>query len=340
MVTIRDVARQCGVAPMTVSRVVNDSGYVAREVRERVEAAIAELGYVPNRVARSLRSRRTHTLALVLSDITNPFFTTVARGVEDAASAAGYMVVFCNTDERPDEEQRYVKLVLQQQVDGLLLVPARGAGEAVAAAARQGTPVVVLDRWPGDVAVDVVRCDSAGGAYRLGRLLAELGHRHVAILAGPEGVATSDDRVRGGLAALDAGGVAVRVLRGELTPAGGADLARQALAAAPRPTALLATNNFLTIGALKALGELGCRVPDDVAVVGFDDLPAAMVAFPFLTVVEQPAYAMGQEAVRLLLERLGDGAAAPVHEIVLPTEVVVRQSSGGPRAAAGEESDR
>src|ERR1035438_7551260 len=127
MPTITDVAKRAGVAPITVSRVINNSGYVAAGVRTRVEAAVVELGYVPNRLARSLRSRRSNTLALVLTDITNPFFTTVARGVEDAASDAGFMVMVCNTDERESEESKYLRLLLSHRVDGILLVPARHA---------------------------------------------------------------------------------------------------------------------------------------------------------------------------------------------------------------------
>src|SRR5512143_3389514 len=161
MATIHDVAHRAGVSPITVSRVINHSGYASRETRVRVEAAVAELGYVPNRLARSLRSKRTHTLALVLTDITNPFFTTVARGVEDTASDAGFTVVFCNTDESETEEQKYLQVLLQQQVDGILLVPARSTPESVMMIQKQGTAVVVLDRkMPSDTEVDVVRCES------------------------------------------------------------------------------------------------------------------------------------------------------------------------------------
>ena len=169
MATIHDVAKRAGVAPITVSRVINHSGYSSQDTRERVEAAIAELEYVPNRLARSLRSKRTNTLALVITDITNPFFTTVARGVEDTASDAGYTVVFCNTDESETEEQKYLQVVLQQQVDGILLVPARSTPESVEMIQKQDTPVVVLDRqMPPGTEVDVVRCENVEGAYRSG----------------------------------------------------------------------------------------------------------------------------------------------------------------------------
>ncbi len=329
-VTIQDVARQAGVAPITVSRVINKSGYATQDVRERVEAAVTKLGYVPNALAGSLRSRRTNTIALVLSDITNPFFTTVARGVEDAASASGFLVIVCNTDEREDKEQKYVQMLLQKCVDGVLLVPARDASESIAAVQRHQTPVVLLDRRAPVTCVDVVRCDSEGGAYQLGRLLVSLGHRDIGILTGPEGVATSDERIRGCRKALAEAGLdgRYRLYHGELTQDGGAAMARQALAAVPRPTALFASNNFITIGALKALRHEGLRVPEDIALAGFDDLPEALVTFPFLTVVAQPAYEMGRKGVEVLLARLRSGTAEPFQEVVLPTELNIRRSTG------------
>jgi LacI family transcriptional regulator len=330
MPTIVDVANRAGVAAITVSRVVNDSGPVSTQVRARVGQAIAELGYVPNSVARSLRSKKTDTIALVLTDMTNPFFTTVARGVEDAASDAGLMLFICNTDERDDDEQRYVRMVLQRQVDGLLLVPARAGAAAIKQCRDHATPVVVLDRRLKAQVADVVRADSKGGAFELGRLLVSLGHRSTAILSGPRSVSTADDRVAGFRQALAEANQAEppRVFRGEYTIESGRAMARQAMDVTPRPTALFAANNFIAIGALQALDEMHVRVPEDVAVVAFDDLPAAMVAFPFLTVAAQPAYEMGQRSVAVLLDRISAGATEKFHEVVLPTQLVVRRSSG------------
>ena len=344
MPTIVDVANRAGVAAITVSRVVNDSGPVSSKVRARVEKAIAELGYVPNSVARSLRSKRTDTLALILTDMTNPFFTTIARGVEDAASDAGMMLFICNTDERDDDEQRYVRMVLQRQVDGLLLVPARAGAAAITQCREQATPVVVLDRRLKEPVADVVRADSKGGASELGRLLVSLGHRSTAVLSGPRSVSTADDRVTGFLEALAEAPQAQtpRVFRGEYTVESGRAMARRAVASNPRPTALFAANNFIALGALQALDELKIRVPEDIAVVAFDDLPAAMVAFPFLTVAAQPAYEMGRRSVAVLLDRMAAGAAEEFREVVLPTQLVIRRSSGdalSERGAAGASTD-
>jgi LacI family transcriptional regulator len=337
MATIHDVARKAGVAPITVSRVINNAGYASQATRQRVEAAIAELGFVPNTLARSLRSKRTDTLALVLSDITNPFFTTLARGVEDTASAAGYNVIFCNSDESEEKEQKYLQVLLQKRVDGILLVPARSTPTAVQFLQEHNTPVVILDRYVPLAKTDVVRCDSEKGAYQLVQLLVNLGHTHITVLGGPEGVSTSDDRVAGARRAIAEAKFKqdkLLVYNGAFTQASGYEMTCQALAASPRPTALFASNNFIAIGAMKALHDLGQRVPEDIALVSFDDLPPALVIFPFLTVAAQPAYAMGQKATELLLKRLSSDAVhdhlvtGDFHEIILPVEIIVRQSSG------------
>lgn len=331
MATIRDVAKQAGVAPITVSRVINNSGYVNEQTRARVEAAIADLGYVPNVLARSLRSRRTNTLGLILTDISNPFWTTVARGVEDAASDAGFNVILCNTDESEAEQDKYLHVLIQKQVDGVLLVPARSAVEPIKFIQSQNTSVVVLDRRIPNSQADAVRCDSEGGAYQLTRLLLSLGHRRIAMLSGPRGVSTAEDRVTGFQRALAEAGVdvdAAPVYYGKFSLESGYDMTLQALARTPRPSALFAGNNFIAIGALRALRDAALRVPEDLALVGFDDLPADLVVDPFLTVAAQPAYEMGRQATELLLARLSEEAPAAYQEIVLPTEIVVRKSSG------------
>jgi len=196
MPNITDVAKQAGVAPITVSRVINNSGYASDETRKRVEEAIEELGYVPNTLARGLRSKRTHTLALVMTDITNPFFTLIARGVEDAASAAGFTVIFCNTDESESEEQKYTQILAQQQVDGVLLVPACSNPDSVKFLQSKDITVVLLDRRVPGVSADLVRCDSRNGATQLIQYLIALGHTQITIITGPQHVSTSEDRVK------------------------------------------------------------------------------------------------------------------------------------------------
>ncbi len=332
MATIHDVAKRAGVAPITVSRVVNNSGYFSQDTRARVEAAIAELEYVPNRLASSLRSKRTNTLALVITDITNPFFTTLARGVEDTASDAGYTVVFCNTDESDVEEQKYLQVLLQQQVDGILLVPARSTSVSLDVIRKQATPVVVLDRrMPPGANVDVVRCENEDGAYRLTRLLIELGHQRIAILSGPMGVSTAEDRLAGYQRAMTEAGLwpdPNLIVYGAFNQASGYEMVQRLLDCQPRPTAIFAANNMIGIGALKAMQDASVRVPDDIAMVSFDDLPPNLLTFPFFTVAAQPAYEMGRAATQLLVARLAGKAPEACQEIVLPVEMIVRRSSG------------
>ena len=330
MATIHDVAKHAGVASITVSRVINNSGYVSRETRERVEGAIVELKYVPNTLARGLRSKRTNTLALVMTDITNPFFTVIARGVEDTASESGYTVIYCNTDESETGEYKYAQILAQKQVDGVILVPACSNSKTVEFFQSNDIPVVLIDRSISDVETDVVRCDSVSGAYRLVKLLIDLGHTRIAVLSGPREISTAEDRITGYRLALAEAGLAGNemVYYGSFTQAKGYDLALQVMAKTPPPTALLCANNFISIGALKALRDDGLRVPEDVALVGFDDLPANMVVDPFFTVAAQPAYEMGQRGTELLIERLTGRAPDECQEVILPIEIITRKSSG------------
>ncbi|MCD6290641.1 MAG: LacI family DNA-binding transcriptional regulator [Anaerolineae bacterium] len=331
MATIRDVAKRAGVAPITVSRVINNSGYVSQETRKRVEAAIAELHYVPNSLARSLRFKRTHTLALVLTDITNPFWTTAARGVEDAARENGFNLILCNTDEDEKREAEYVRVLLERQVDGFLLVPACGDNRSIMLLQGQSIPFVVLDRHIPGVRVDTVRGDSFGGAFELTTHLIRLGHRRIAMLSGPPHVSTAESRVSGYRRALIYHNVPVDedlILYGEYKEASGRDLARRALSLQPPVTALFAANNFIAIGALQTLREAGIRVPQDMALVSIDDIPQASAIYPFLTVAVQPAYEMGAIATRLLLSRLSEQSDHGPLEIVLPMTIILRESCG------------
>jgi LacI family transcriptional regulator len=331
--TIHDVARKAGVAPITVSRVINNSGYASESTRQKVLAAAAELGYVPNRLARSLRLSRSYVLALVLTDITNPFFTTIARGVEDVASAEGYTVTFCNTDENAEKERRNLERLLQQQVDGILLVPALSNAEAVFFVQEADVPLVVLDRRIPEAEVDMVRCDSERGAYQLVCHLLDLGHRSIAILTGPAGTSTADDRLAGYQRALREHGLqpaAQLTRRGTFSQDSGYEMASDILSGSAWPTAFLAANNFIAIGAFKALRDHGYVVPDDFSLVAFDDLPAALMIDQVLTVAAQPAYEMARQATRLLLDRLAGNAPKAPQKIILPTELIVRGSSGPP----------
>lgn len=335
MPTIRDVADKAGVASMTVSRVINNSGYVSDETRARVEAAIIELGYVPNMLGPSLRFNQTKTVALIITDIANPFWTTVARGVEDAAHQHAYSVILCNTDESLEKQDQYVNMLLKRRIDGILFVPADNSSKSVQLMLKQDIGVVVLDRdIPGDN-IDIVRGDSFGGAYQLAMHLVELGHKDIAIVSGPRQISTSVERVKGFRQAMEEAGLhhnKQNVYWGSFTQTMGRDMTMRALQSAPHPTAILAVNNFIANGALQAAAIAGLIVPQDMSIVSFDDIPENINPTPFLTVALQPAYEMGYQAANLLIARLKKEGPKDFQRIVLPTSLVVRQSTAPPPA--------
>lgn len=329
MPTIHDVAKRAGVAPITVSRVVNNNGYVSDDKRQRVEAAIVELNYIPNALGPSLRSKRTQTLALVLTDITNPFWTTVARGVEDAANKNGYHIIIGNTDESLEKQAEYLMFLQKKQVDGFLLVPTSTNSPNLLHKLR--VPFVVIDRRMPSQFIDSVRGDSVGGAYELTKHLIELGHRHIAIITGRQDHSTACDRINGfqqAIAEFGLSAISQQIYWGEYNQQTGYEYTKRVLQTQPRPTAIFATNNFIAIGTMLALREAGIQVPEQMSVVAFDDLPAAITFDPFLTVAAQPAYEMGQKATELLLARLAENGPEEYQEIVLPVEIIIRKSSG------------
>jgi len=279
----------------------------------------------------SLRIKQTMTLAMVITDIANPFWTTVTRGVEDVAQANGYSTILCNTDESEEKQDQYLHMLLRRRIDGILVVPASSSPDPIRLIQKQGIPVVVLDRSIPGADVDIVRADSEKGAYQLAKHLISFGHQRITILAGPQSVSTAVDRVNGFCRALRDIGLDTcdtQILWGNYTQESGYEMAKEALATKPTPTAIFAANNFVAIGALRALKEGNYRVPEDVAIVAFDDIPLVFTIEPFLTVATQPAREMGKRAVRLLLERIKGEVGRPSQQIILPTGMIIRTSSG------------
>ncbi len=333
MPNIRDVAQRAGVAPITVSRVINGTGYVSDELRQRVEQAISDLNYVPNRLGPSMRSKRSNTVGLVVTDITNPFWTTVVRGVEDAAYKAGYHLFLCNSDESVYKEREYVELLLSRQVDGFLIVPAEMQFDVLELIQNQDKAIVLLDRSIETAAIDIVRGDSEGGAYQLTRHLLDLKHRDIALLNGSRSVSTAVVRAHGFRRAMtEAGyeGKEARELWGEFTQDSGYYQTLEALQWRPRPTAFIAANNFIALGAVRVLDNFGMKIPQDISLVVFDDLPVAVNLRPFFTSADQPAYEMGFLAANTLFDRLRGNRDGDFKDIVLPFELTVRSSSGPP----------
>lgn len=327
-VTLRDVAIRAGVSPITVSRALNNSGYVSREAKERVIAAATELSYVPNAVARSLRSNRTHLLAL-LAGITNPFWATVARGIEDVAAEAGYGVLLCNTDDDPAKEARYLDQLVRGRIDGLIIAATKQSAPILQGLKRRRQPFVLVDRLVEGVDAHIVRGDNSGAAYLMTKHLLSTGYRRIRIISGSHNVSTAEERVAGFRAAMSEAGMPVDedvILYGQYTESWGYQATRELMSREPRPDALFAANNSIALGALEALHTLGLNVPQDVAVVCFDDT-TTLASARFLTTASQPAQEMGRTAARLLIEHF-DAPDAPSKDVVLPIELVVRSSCG------------
>jgi LacI family transcriptional regulator len=331
MSNIRDVAKLAGVAPITVSRVVNGSKGVTDETRHRVQHAIDQLHYVPNTLARSLRSRQSHTIALIMSDITNPFWTTVARGVEDTAAENNYRAMLCNTDEDPAKEANYLSLLVERRVDGVIVAPVTREKKSLALLKQQQVPCVLIDRRVDGLKVDAVYGDSRCGARLLIEHLITVGHRRIALINGPDTISPAQDRAAGYREALAAHGLPLDerlIFSGSFKQESGSRLAELALACEPRPTAIFAANNFIALGVLQTLQAAQLRVPEDMALVCIDDLPYLSAIDPLLTVAAQPAYEMGAVAARLLVERLTTQRMGKVREVVLPPQLIIRRSCG------------
>lgn len=322
MPTINDVARHARVSTATVSRALNGKSTVDPALAARVRAAADELGYHPNGLARNLRRQETAVLALIISDVENPFFTSIARGFEDTAQTAGYSVVLCNSDENPEKERRYIDVALQERVAGVVLSPT-DACSSIERLRQGGTPVVAVDRPLTEC--DQVLVDSRLAARGATEHLINAGYPRIACVTGPAGVRTADDRLTGYRDALEAAGRELRLeRRAEYRASGGRQATEDLLGESPG--ALLVANSAMAIGVLQALGEAGLRPGRDVGVVAFDDVPWATLVDPPLTVVAQPAYDIGAEAARLLLARIGE-LARPVAATILDTRLIKRGST-------------
>jgi len=331
-VSIRDVARRAGVSVGTVSNALNRPELVAPETLERVRSSIEALGFVRNGSARQLRAGQSRTVGLVVLDITNPFFTDVARGVEDAASDAGLSVILCNSDGDPDKEARYLDVLAEERVQGILIVPASAdGGRRLQALRERGIAVVLLDRRATQASHCSVSVDDVAGGRLAVRHLLELGHRRIAFV-GSGAVRQVKDRLRGATEAVVRAGCPRDQLIVVPVPAlnvQGGRAAAAALAAIPaslRPTAAFCVNDLVALGLIQGATRLGLAVPGELSVVGYDDIDFAESAAVPLSSVRQPRQELGRAAAELLAEEVSGGP----HEhrrVVLQPELVVRAST-------------
>jgi len=334
--TIRDVARQAKVSVATVSRVVNPGTHrVTPATSRRVRAVIHALGYHPNVIAQSLKSRASRTVALIVPDISNPFFPAIARGIEDTARQRGYAVLLCNTYEDLSREQAYLQLLRKRWVDGMIFATVGSNTAHLRSLRDDGLPVVLVARDVDGVPIDAVLVDNERGAYEATSHLLRLGHRAIAHITGPGSLRVARDRRRGYTRALREAGAPeneTRVAAGDFTAEGGRSAVAVLLQRGVQFSAVVAANDLMAIGAMEALQAAGRRVPADVAVVGFDDITFASLVSPALSTVAQPKYRMGQLAMERLLELMA-GASPAGRRTVLEPRLIVRESCGGQRHA-------
>lgn len=329
-VSMKDIARDSRVSVATVSRVLNGSATVREELRARVLASVEKLGYQPNMVARSLRMRRTMVLGVIIPNILNPFFTDIVRGVEDAALKAGYVVTVLSSDQSLVKERRYLQLLRNRMVDGVLIAVAHRWESDLSPLVERGLPVVLVDRSLEGCAFDRVTVDTWRGAYLATELLIQRGYRRIAFLGGPSSVSTATDKLAGYRAALEQYGMQADerlVMEGDYTEASGRDLGRRFLDMPDRPDAVLVANNLMTLGFYTIVREYGLRVPHEIAFVGFDDRPWAALAVPPITTIDQPTYDLGRTATEMLLARVSGEVAGEPRQVVLPCKLVIRGSA-------------
>ena len=328
-VTIADVAQHAGVSKTTVSHVISGNRPVSSGTRARVETAIAELGYRPDGIARSLRTRRTHMVALIIPDITNPFYPILARGLERALDGRGYRAFICNSDGETERELDFLAEVCDRRVDGIVIDSFHLTARDVEDITRNEIPVVwVGDAAPTHPALDSVRSDDEHGAFEATTHLISRGHRSIAIVDGPEGSGTA--RRDGYLRALSQAGIARApelAVRCDWTRAGGAGALDGLLSAASPPTAVFCSNDLSAIGAIDAARDRGLDVPGDLAIVGFDDIEEAAMTTPPLTTVRNPAFETGETAGTLLADRMSNAFDGAARTIRLAAPLIVRASS-------------
>jgi len=326
MATMREVAQHAGVSVTTVSHVLNGTRFVSEDLKARVRSAIEELSYQPDRRARSLRRGRSETIAVIIPDIGNVFFSEIIRGVEDRVLESGYDVVLCNTGEDPSVEERNLAMMVEQRVDGLVVAPTLEGERTLEPLVRQGTPLVVVDR-PVGLPVDQVFSNNERGGYEAASHLVQLGHRRIGAIVEISEIRSFDDRIRGWRQGLADGGI--EICEGDVRQAGleieGAEMAAKALlSGSGRVTAIFSSNNLMTLGVLRHLKAAGFRYPGDVSLVGFDDPPWAS-SFGITSVAQLP-FEMGYQAAEMLVRRIEGNPALP-EQVCLECTLMVRESS-------------
>ena len=332
-ITLKDIARKVGVHPSTVSRVLNSKNQSLRipeSTRKRIIQAAKEMNYQPNEMARGLRLKKTHTIGLVVPDISNPFFSYIAKSIELEADKKGYSVIICNSDENQDKEINSIELLRKRRCDGIIIAPVQDTSQHFKALKKEKYPFVFVDRQFEDFEANTVVTDNYRDAYRAVDYLIQLKHRKIGFISGRRGIYTIRGRLAGYKAALNAYSIPFieEYRSGEgFSAESGYEATRQILSLAERPSALLVSGNLITIGALQAIHEMKLSIPADMSVIGFCDSPGVAVYQPPLTTIAHPLSQIGKEAFSLLVDTIQSKNRDAYKKIVLSTQFVIRNST-------------
>lgn len=331
MATMKEVANRAGVSVATVSRVVNQTGYVRAALKTRVHDAMRDLRYHPSALARSLRRQETLSVGLLLPHLDQPFFSRVAMTIVHTLFEQNYRTLVCSSEGDPTQEAAYIDMLIRQRVDGVIVVPT-GLSQGLRVLIEQGLPIVLLDRDVPTLHVNKVFCNHRQGGYLAARHLLDLGHKRIAIVGGDEVTSSVTGRIEGASEALKEKGLSAQIHLEHVESdadsySQGYEITKNVLKSARgRPTAIFALTDVVAVGAMRAARDRGLSVPDDLSVIGFDDIPLARQCIPALTTIAQPTDEMGHRAAEILLASLGN-RDVPVTETVLETRLIVREST-------------
>ncbi len=329
-VTMKDVADYVGVSTTTVSHVINETRHVNELTRNKVKSAMKELGYRPNFLARSLRSGETKTIGLLVPDASNPFFAEIARQIEDLGYRQGYSVILGNSDNNPNKQTNYINTLIAKQVDGVILISTGGEADELQPLTENNIPIVLADRDVSLSLTDVVLLDNEKAGYEATRYLLELGHKCIACITGPNELSPSMLRVKGYRKALEEFDIPYQenlIEMGDFRYRSGEAAMEKLLSRSCSPTAVFALNDMMAIGAMKAIMKLGYSIPEDISVLGFDNIQFSSVVKPALTTMAQPLADFSNKTVEMLIKRMSGDAIEDNQRFILSASLVVREST-------------
>jgi len=329
MSSITKIAKMANVSIATVSRVINNTGYVKKETRERVLKVVQELSYQPNAVARSLKKGKTSLIGFIVPDISNSFFTALAKGIEGVISKEGFNLILCNSENNVEKELAYIQALSEKRVEGIILAPIGKYEDYRTLSSYKKLPIVLVDNYPLGLDLDVVITDNIKGAYLLTKYLIELGHTRIGIITGPLNQLTGIGRLLGYKRALEELNVKIQedlIQEGDFKFVSGYNLTKKLLSLKPTPTAIFAANNLMSIGAMVAIKEVGLNIPEDISLVAFDDIDLLPLVNPPITVMSQPTEKIGAIAAELILKRIKGEKRGKQEKIILESKFIERAS--------------